>query len=487
MASLALLMGAGVQASPRDDAALPSGESATAAVTTRTVMLGAVADSYSSSFEPTTASGAKAYLRADPARTTYVTFSIPALAAGERITSASLRLKARTSASGTVTATQAESSTWTEAGLIHNSRPAAVGSTLASVDRIAAGSVVRFAVTPAVQPGAAVSFIIAKVTGPLAEFVSREAGAGGPQLVLTIARESDPTRTGPASGAWLGAAVNGGTPENFQAMEAMQQRPLAALRLYRVGTEPLVSGYFLEQLNADKILVVTWKASKKDAYHWADITRGDFDGEIRKVCGELAALGPQGNRVFFGFHHEPDSKNDLFRGSFGDYALAYRHVHDVCVTQAKATNVRWIWIVTGFSGNWEKYGPADNDPSNGLYPGNDVVDWVGFDMYGFSGCESSYLKAVKPSYDWFIRNGYGAKPFAHTETAVRTDTCKPPWFRSIPAGVTALPNVKLVMYFNLLWTTPTGAVHNYLVDSTPAAKSAWLDAVADPVLRPPLP
>jgi hypothetical protein len=220
-----------------------------------------------------------------------------------------------------------------------------------------------------VQPGTDVSFIVAKGVRPLAEFASRETGAAGPRLVLTIARESDPTLTGPVSGAWLGSAVQGGQPGNFQAMEAMQQRPLAALRLYRIGPQPLVGGYFLEQLNAGKIIVVTWKASQKDTYHWADITRGDFDGEIRTVCGELAALGTKGNRVFFGFHHEPDTGDDLFRGPFGDYARAYRHVHDVCVNQAKATNIRWIWIVTGFKGNWEKYGPADNDPSNGLYPG----------------------------------------------------------------------------------------------------------------------
>ncbi|MFE8600349.1 CBM96 family carbohydrate-binding protein [Archangium violaceum] len=477
VASLLLLVGAGVWASP-DEAA---------AVTTRKVTLGVTADSYSSSFEPTTASGTKAHLRADPARTTYLKFSVPPLAQGERITGATLQLTARTSASGTVTVTRAASSNWTEATLTHDARPAASGTVLASVGQVANGAVIRFPVTPAVHPGTDVSFIVAKSAGPLAEFASRETGAGGPQLVLTIDKESDPTRTGPARGAWLGAAVQGGQPENFQAMEAMQQRPLASLRLYRTGPEPLVSGYFLEQLNAGKIIVVTWKASKKATYHWADITRGDFDGEIRGVCGELAALGTKGNRVFFGFHHEPDTKDDLFRGSFGDYARAYRHVHDVCVNQAKATNVRWIWIVTGFKGNWEKYGPADNDPSNGLYPGNDVVDWVGFDMYGFTGCKNTYLTTVKPSYDWFISNGYGAKPFAHTETGVTDDTCKPAWFRSIPAGVKALPNVKLVMYFNLRWVTSDGTVQNYLVDSTPAAKSAWLETVADPALRPPLP
>jgi hypothetical protein len=44
----------------------------------------------------------------------------------------------------------------------------------------------------------------------------------------------------------------------------------------------------------------------------------------------------------------------------------------------------------------------------------------------------------------------------------------------------------MVMYFNLRWVRDE-VVRNYLVDSTPATKSAWIETVANPALGPPLP
>jgi mannan endo-1,4-beta-mannosidase len=56
-----------------------------------------------------------------------------------------------------------------------------------------------------------------------------------------------------------------------------------------------------------------------------------------------------------------------------DYVAAFRHVHDV-VTAAGAHNVVWVWAPN----------LIDADPSIALaplYPGNDVVDWVGLSGY----------------------------------------------------------------------------------------------------------
>ena len=70
-----------------------------------------------------------------------------------------------------------------------------------------------------------------------------------------------------------------------------------------------------------------------------------------------------------------DGKTRASWGTPADYVAAYRHIHAV-FAQYGVTKAVWAWVPTGWKGNYNKLAP--------YYPGNDVVDWIGWDPYNGS-------------------------------------------------------------------------------------------------------
>jgi hypothetical protein len=79
-------------------------------------------------------------------------------------------------------------SSWSEASLTWNTRPAVVGEALSSNAGISAGEYIEFDVTASVRDGGIVSFLLTDGGTNSAVYASREAGKDtAPQLVVTIA------------------------------------------------------------------------------------------------------------------------------------------------------------------------------------------------------------------------------------------------------------------------------------------------------------
>ena len=116
----------------------------------------------------------------------YVRFAVPAADVG-RIQSAQLVLT-RTAhhLAGTVYASAVPSTSWAESSLTARTAPA-MTTRLAAYATNNSTTTVSFDVTKSVLAGAEVSFgITSSLTSGVATFNSREAGASGPQLVLTL-------------------------------------------------------------------------------------------------------------------------------------------------------------------------------------------------------------------------------------------------------------------------------------------------------------
>lgn len=151
---------------------------------------------------------------------------------------------------------------------------------------------------------------------------------------------------------------------------------------------------------------------------WSEIAGGTFDAALRAQAERVAELGLP---VFVTFDHEADQDSKLgVRGSAEEFVAAWRHIREI-YRSAGASNAIWVWVVTGYEGNFHKV--AD------LYPGDAYVDWVAWEAYNASGCRTgqpdperyrSFEETLRPFYEWLQTEGVRAgidpdKPYMITE------------------------------------------------------------------------
>ena len=218
---------------------------------------------------------------------------------------------------------------------------------------------------------------------------------------------------------------------------------------------------------------------------WKDVADGRYDATLLKQAQGVASLKVP---VFVTFEQEANQRRK--RASLGapqDYVRAWRHLHDL-YQQAGATNAVWTWVMTG---------SADNLAAAGtLWPGNDVVDWISWNVYNQAGCPTGRVDVNKyVSFEdkllvfltWLQKQGPSrgidpAKPLMISETGSAKFPGQPDlaaqWYAGIPAALRKHPQIKAVA----LWSSVDGPC-DYTVDSVPeiaaaageAGRDSWLD------------
>lgn len=211
---------------------------------------------------------------------------------------------------------------------------------------------------------------------------------------------------------------------------------------------------------------------------WSDIAAGRWDATLTAQARGVAALGEP---VFLTFDHEPDTKaKAATRGTPADFARAWRRVHDIYERNG-ATNAVWVWVLTGYSGNFPR--------AAGFYPGNGYVDWIGWENYLGTLCDGrvwenrrfrSFEDTFKPFYDWlktdgakagidprkpYMLNGMASVRFADPALSVR-------WYEQIPGTLKRYPQIKAVQ----LWQPPRGMACPYRLMDRPAEVAALAGA-----------
>ena len=188
---------------------------------------------------------------------------------------------------------------------------------------------------------------------------------------------------------------------------------------------------------------------------YAQIAAGTFDASFRSQAAGLQALGVP---VYLTFDHEADAKSRYnVRGTPAQFVAAWQHIVNV-YRSAGASDVVWVWNVTGWQGN------LGNLP--GLYPGNAYVDWISWDPYNHSGCTSgpvntsswvSFETAMKPMYNWLQTEGpkYGIdpnKPYMLSEFATAfypgNATITSDWYKAVPSTLDRYSKIKAVQFFD---------------------------------------
>jgi mannan endo-1,4-beta-mannosidase len=201
-----------------------------------------------------------------------------------------------------------------------------------------------------------------------------------------------------------------------------------------------------------------------DTFPLRSITAGKYDAYLRAEGQRFAAIaGP----LVVRFAHEMNG--DWYPWGVGapgntaaDYVAAFRHVHDV-VTAAGARNVVWVWAPN----------LIDADPLitlGPLYPGNDVVDWVGLSGY-FTSSRNTYASRFGPTLAQ-LNAVAPDRPILVAETSVERTSNRAAQITNLVNGVRNTPRAIGLVWFDAVKRA------NWSVDDDPAAAAALGAAIS---------
>ena len=238
-----------------------------------------------------------------------------------------------------------------------------------------------------------------------------------------------------------------------------------------------------------RILFLNWKPAGAS---WAAIAEGDkaTDAYLDRLAAHIRTAYPE--RFFFTVHHEPEDDVRDKPGSgytAGDYAAMFRHV----VRRLRAGGVRNLVSVVVHMA----YVPLTSRPWFAeMYPGDDVVDWIGFDTYAYS--EPGYghgdfaelmnrRSSGRPHWPGFYNWAAGRfphKPIMVAEWGVWHSERNPAhmarFYRSVGSQIGAFPRIKALVHFD---TPANQKGWDSRVDSTPEGLAAYRSLSQLPVFR----
>jgi hypothetical protein len=300
----------------------------------------------------------------------------------------------------------------------------------------------------------------------------------------------------PSCGVLWGAAAGGFTDaprdEALKTWETLTGRTATIFHTYHKGDEkfPTASEIAMTQDPAHpRVLLLNWKVAYNTT--WAKVAAGGQDTRIDNWATYVKAN--YGTKKFFlALHHEPENDVNPTAGSgmtAADYAAMYRHV----ILRLRADGVTNAVNVLAYMGNEKWMGQSW---WKDLYPGDDVVDWVGLDSYvsvepGYYhyGDFGDLLDRLPTGgglgfYDWSVAN-HPAKPIMVAEWGmyhrIKYVTDKSAAFATVVPELATHPKVKAIVYFD----TPSDdeGDRNIAVDSTPAGLAAFKVTASNPLFN----
>jgi hypothetical protein len=264
----------------------------------------------------------------------------------------------------------------------------------------------------------------------------------------------------PTCGMLWGAAAGGfsSTPreEALKKWEATSGAPTTIFHTYHSGDQlfPTAAEIAMaHQPGHPRILLLNWKVAAGST--WAKVAAGDEDARIDREAAYLKRTFS--DPFFLVLHHEPeDSVNtDPAKGmTAADFAAMFRHT----VLRLRADGVGNAITVVVYM-NYEKF---ENEPWwPQLYPGDDVVDWIGVDSYlnagpgtfhtgGFASMMNRTTKpATFPGFYRWATTKHPSKPLMLAEWGVYGSAAKKPSvFATVLPDLHAFPALKAMVYFD---------------------------------------
>jgi beta-mannanase len=298
----------------------------------------------------------------------------------------------------------------------------------------------------------------------------------------------------PDCGTLIGAAAGGKTSvdkeDAFLDFEATVGRTQQIYHAYERADDRLFPTRDQIALTEDpehpRTLFINWKPQMAK---WAEIAAGDpeVDAYLDRLAAHINATFDK--PFFFTVHHEPE--NDVVQqpGSgmeARDYAAMYRHV----IERLRANGVDNLVSVMNYMGylKWVEVPWHDE-----LYPGEDVVDWIGLSGYGQTLKDDGrfdfgeLLDTAHPEYGWpgyyhWVAEQHPDKPMMLAEWGVFTDDDHPGHqqtvFEAAMEQMAHYPRLKAIVYFS----SPNAEGRNSEVDQDAEALEAFRSLMRSPYL-----
>jgi hypothetical protein len=441
-------------------------------------------------------------------KTSFLKFTVPA---GTEVAGARLRLTTLSKPAGAVSLRRVADNTWSEAKLTSATAPA-LGAVLATVSPRTSDTALDFDLGAVITGPGTYSFALTGTGAPLRLRSAENAAnpAGAPALEVTTEGDtSPPVATKPAAnggdcvtgallvpscGVLWGAAAGGFTSaprdEEVKTWEKTSGRTATIFHTYHKGDEPFPTKAETA-MTADaahpRVLLMNWKIAYGSS--WAKVARGEQDRRIDAFAGRAKAYG---KKFFLVLNHEPE--NDVIaRAGSGweakDFAAMYRHT----ILRLRALGVTNVVNVVAYMGN-EKW--MAQSWWKDLYPGDDVVDWMGLDSY--VSAEPGYyhygrfgdLLDRAPAgggpgfYEWSSTKHAG-KPLMIAEWGayhrIGHPADKAPVYASVLPELAKRPQIKAIVYFDTKHDDQGD--RDISIDSAASSLAAFRKLAADPVFN----
>lgn len=232
-----------------------------------------------------------------------------------------------------------------------------------------------------------------------------------------------------------------------------------------------------------RLLFLNWRSRDLT---WRQVADGAADPYLRQVADRIESHFPQ--PFFLSLNAEMEDEVDPTPGSgqtatdFRDY---FRHVVELLRAEGADTIVPVV-VYTG-DPSWTVH-----DWYEELYPGDDVVAWVGFDPYAFgeppvyqtnfAGIVDRRLDTAPdfPGFATYAAERFPDKPLMLAEWGVIDDPDRPRYkgrfFRNLPEQLADFPQIRALVYFNSL--EQVGGIGVTRIDSSRHALR-WLRQLLD--------
>ena len=192
----------------------------------------------------------------------------------------------------------------------------------------------------------------------------------------------------PRRGAIVGAFVQddrGGTLIDAQRrFERLIGHKIRATRVYLKWDSNFPNDQVRWLKRKHRTIVLSVKAMRMNGsiVPWRSIADAAPGSELYGVMTNWAhRIGAFDRHIYFIFNHEPESKDNDAMGSGTDFIAAWCTLVHV-FRQEGVRNVSWTWTMTDWA-----FETTDERAADNWYPGDDVVDVIGADVYNFADCE----------------------------------------------------------------------------------------------------
>ena len=242
---------------------------------------------------------------------------------------------------------------------------------------------------------------------------------------------------------------------------------------------PIPSLAMQQSASGHRVPFMDWRPQRLDDSFvtWGDIAKGLHDAEIDAVGASLASWN---KTAYFTFNHEPE--NDASNcGTASQYRAAYARIKDRFTT-AGATKLKYVCtLVQGtFKG---LHGGPDLWFANG-------AQYLGADGYNRSKCSGgwkTFETLFSEAHDYAVARGrkmvieeWGCVENGSPCTDSATTETKAKWFPQAVATIKSWPEIKAVIYTNVLASYRTFHDNiDFRIDSSTAARDTYIAAGQD--------